>query len=300
MESSSFAQNFSVPNGGPNPLPSCAATTPPCYETPYIDPNGVPHNQQVEIRAKKKVRTVFGGVASLFGGGAVSSFDVSARAIAGLSPVIAAGSVVPMAVSESHAPCWPPRPSDPSCVPFETTVTFDFDADPQGFSLIDLSRNSSSGPTTCGTPGDPSCKSTSVLRDWIEFGYPGTLPPAWYAANNGNKNGLKSGLSAAQKKGTVLFIPVFNQIDPPSSASPTSFKVIGFAAFRICRKQGGAQPSPPALDCLGVSDGLDNWNNSGTGHQLVGQFTTFIDSGVGCGNTCSGNSFGVFAVTLFG
>jgi hypothetical protein len=87
------AQDYSSRNGGSSSLHECSdpiegvpeseLKDTNCYAVPYIDKKGVRHDGQVEVRLRQNVSTFFGGVVSaLLPGNALSSFNVSARAVA--------------------------------------------------------------------------------------------------------------------------------------------------------------------------------------------------------------------------
>jgi hypothetical protein len=328
------ASDYSVRNAGPA-LDLCGgdATKSNCIQTPYDGGKcAASPNQCLQVRLTKNVPTFFGGVASLFGGGATTSFDVSARAVTGLSPATIVGNVVPIGMNQTRAPtadpattaCNPappppncPVPTPPGCrTRFDTIVCFDFDdIGSHGQAILDLSDHSTILPTpgTSCSGGSGGC-SAQILKDWIAFGYvnpstdePETLPSnAWYADDSGSNQGLRgpgscsTGLCYARNHGVSLLVPIFNNVDPPTG-TPTAYHVIAFAAFKIC----GTPPpgsTDPVLACAGIPDGITAWNDGGGpgggNHKLWGQFTKVVAAGAGTGGV-GGQDFGVFVVTLF-
>jgi Flp pilus assembly protein TadG len=253
------AEEYSNRNGGPSPLHFCADSADTnCYLTPY---NG--DNTRLQVRLKKSVSGFFTGAVGLSG-----LLSVSARAVAGFSAPTAAGNVGPLGIDKSK---WSPALID---VPNQK---LDFDA--SGFALFDLSHISPTAPIVAGT----NCNRTpTAMNDDIRFGYPGdgstvVLPAnAWYCDNNGVKNGIKSGLHDAYTANKVLLFPVFDTVAP---GSPTSYHVIGFAAFVM------------------EQDPQSTWNSGGGGnHFLWGHFTTFVGTGVAGGS--GGAYFGVLVLNL--
>jgi hypothetical protein len=208
----------------------------------------------------------------------LSSITVSAHAQAALVAPGSVKDVAPIAVQDVDA-CRPPPAG--SCT-FPHHATLDFDT--SGYQLLDLSVHSTGGPIGGGSA------QASVMMDWIysstpPSGYPDALPaPAWYAANNGVKNGIKGnnnkGLLGAQAAGTMLLVPVFDTIDALTQA----VHVIGWSAFVI-------DPGPAGV----------NWT-SGTGgnHVLNGNFVQFVANGLPAGSGPSGQNFGVLSISLVG
>jgi hypothetical protein len=253
------AQEYSDRNGGQSSLHACVDGS---DTNCYLTPYKT-DNGRVQVRLKKSVSGFFTGAVGLS-----NLLSASASAVGGLSPASAAGNVTPIGIDENHA-CL--ASTVPSCFGGIGSVTLNFDDPGNNYSLLDLDVVSTSGPTA------PGGASASTMKGWIQDGYPAVLPSnAWYGDNDGVKNGgLKSSFKYAYDHQLVLLVPVFDSVSPAPPASPVSYHVIGFAAFVI-------DQDPP------------NWNNSGN-HKLTGHFTTFVASGVGGG----GQSFGVYAVTLF-
>jgi hypothetical protein len=267
----SDAITYSNLNKGPTVDHACASSSDfNCYQTPYKG------NSSVQVRVKREVSTFFGGVTGLF------KSSVVASAAVGLGgPPSAVGGVAPVGVSKSHA-CL--ASTVPSCfnVP---NVQLNFDAD--GYSLLDLSDMSKTGPTP------PGSADANTMKGWIINGYPGLLPNnAWYGNNNGQKTGIKNAF--VDDGSTVLLVPVFDKQCPtttapappecptlaPPGTDPVSFHVIGFSAF--------------VIDPGGI-----NWSPSTNGsHTLTGHFTTFIASGVSSGPPGGSDDFGVRVITL--
>jgi hypothetical protein len=272
------AQDYSDRNGGTATIHACndsAGQDWNCYVTPYKG-----ENSSVQIRIARTISTFFAGSFGLF--------TTSARATAAVGlggPASAAGNVSPVGIDKS---AWSPDLIGVS----GTTLTF---SGPAGFPLFDeshvcasgstLSYCSPSGPITAGTQCN---RSTSDMNNDVRYGYPGdgstvVLPAnAWYCDNNGCKGGIKGGLQDVFNSNTVLLIPVFNSKFTPTSGTPTSYHVVGFAAFVI------------------EQDPKNTWDSSCTSQnatqQLIGHFTTFIATGVSGGSGT--DDFGVRVITL--
>jgi hypothetical protein len=198
----------------------------------------------------------------------IANVTIKAHAQAAIEVPADMNDVAPVAVLNTVACTGPP-----ACT-FPHAATINFDAQPNSYQLLDLNIHSASGPV-----GGANA-STSQMNSWITGGYPSALPaPAWYAANNGVKNGVKKGFNTAAANQTILLIPVFDQIDQATG----SVHVIGWAAFLI--------------DPNGVGKWTGN-GNQGT-HTLTGSYVRFIANGLQPA-TNQGQNFGVFTIVLNG
>jgi hypothetical protein len=271
------AQSYSNSNGGsPTTIQACNDSVGPiwnCYVTPYKG-----QNSSVQIRIKRTIRTYFAGSLGFLN---TSSHATAAVGIGG--PASAAGNVSPIGIDKSK---W-------SADLLNVSGT-KLDFDQSGFALFDeshvcpsgstLAFCSPSGPIVAGTACN---RSSSNMNNDIRYGYPGdhstvVLPVnAWYCDNNGAKGGVKQGLQDDYSTSTTLLIPVFDSAFTPPSGSPTSYHVVGFAAFVI------------------EQDPKVTWSGSPTSgtHYLIGHYTTFIAVGVS-GGSGGAEDFGVKVVTL--
>lgn len=214
------------------------------------------------IDAKTTLSPLFGKALS----SSLGTYYVQAHAQAYVGPPGFLKNVVPVGIPP-WAACQAPLCTLPS-----PTTTLNFDTSADDWALLDLTHISTTGPIPGGS------MRAAELMEWIRTGFPDALPAnAWYAGNNGVKNGLKQGFDDAI--GDVLLIPVFDSHN--TTAPNDSYHVIGFSAFII--------------DPGGVT-----WNNGGGGnHRLQGHFVKYIATGIPAGPG-SGIDFGVFVVGING
>jgi hypothetical protein len=265
-------------NGGPAvDTTQCDSGTPPvttnCYKTPYPTPSDF---GGLQIRLSRSVPFGFGRVVGL------SSGSVSAKASATLGVLAAAGNVAPIPIDKAKfctkadgtpRVSWsPPSPPPDACFGLpDITVSFDT-TDKKKPMLMDLDIVSTTGPVIGSTVN------TTDMLNWITYGHPGTLPgKAWYGGNtnSGGHNGIQT---AFKTDGTPTFIPLYVDRDT-SNVPPNWYHVIGFAAFVITSL---------------------TWN--GGGHELIGHWVKFVDSGVvaNCTPSTPCSDFGVRGVALDG
>jgi hypothetical protein len=160
----------------------------------------------------------------------------------------------------------------PACFNVTTTVSFtESQLTTSAIGLIDLRCQSSTASVNCGMgPG------ASVLKDWIDFGYPNALPVnKWYSVKTGQNTGpISQGLNAAANARRVLLFPVFDSAD----ASVPSFHVVAWAAFLI--DVGGVTWTPSLKS-------------------ITGHFTTLVVTDLAAGDPLtSSNDYGVHVINL--
>ena len=187
------------------------------YPTSTSPPCGV--NSCIRVVASKAAP---GTLAKIYGS-VFNSVNVTARATAAVTVPSQMKNVAPIAVKNTVA-C-----TVPSCYGQTKTVNFDeSQVSSSTIGLIDL---------TCHSTASTACPSNagvgaSVLKGWIENGYPGVLPSGeWYGVKTGQIQigPIKQGLN--NMLGVPLFFPVFDTV---ASLGPNYyFHIIGWAAFVI-------------------------------------------------------------------
>jgi Flp pilus assembly protein TadG len=212
--------------------------------------------------------TAPGFLAKIYGA-AFNNVTIRAHARASVSVPAEMKNVAPVAVKNTVA-C---AATSPSC--YGRTVSVSFDESNVSSSTIGLIN------LTCHSTASTACGSSagiggSQLDNWIENGYPDSLPAnQWYGVKTGETVGpVKHGFEA--RVGVPLFFPVFDSV--ASSGSNYFFHIIGWAAF--------------VIDPGGV-----NWGSKD--RILTGHFTTFIATDLAAGGTIGGaTDFGVHVITL--
>jgi Flp pilus assembly protein TadG len=199
-------------------------------------------------------------------GSVFNNVNVTARAMAAVTVPSQMKNVAPMAVLNTVA-C-----TVPSCYGQTKTVNFDDShVTSSTIGLIDLSCHSTVS-TACPSNAGVGA---SVLKGWIESGYPGALPSGeWYNVKTGQTVGpIKQGLT--NMIGVPLFFPVFDTV--ANSGPNYYFHIVGWASF--------------------VIDSVDSWTPSNK--QLTGHFVTFTTSDLPAGlPPDSTNDFGVHILSL--
>lgn len=214
----------------------------------------------ISVDVARKSPSIF---ASVLGVGDVT---VRARAAARTGVPEEVYGAAPIVVNKAH-----PMLSGPGCPCFrvETTIPLAKNGSPGAFDLVDLA-NGSNG--------------TTLLSQWVTYGFDGLLPLGLYESDPGakfNPNGVGTALQG--RVGSELLFPVYDQLVLQGAGA--MYNVIGWVAFH--------------LDCIGLpSDSTDCVNTHGNNSSITGYFTRVIWKGMQSKSNKHLPDFGVYSVSL--
>ena len=157
-------------------------------------------------------RTSPGFFARVFG---VSSATAGKRAVARAGNPAAASWAAPIGVDEQH-----PLLSGGGCPCFNQPTTLDmYKVGPGAFRLLNI--DGSVGGTL-----------TKTVGSWIQSGYNGSMPLAWYYSNPGIKPNSSNITSALNTRiGSVLLFPVYRQTQ--AQGAGFNYNVVGWVGFKL-------------------------------------------------------------------